>query len=272
MANLNDMKQGLEVALARYLPKDCPDLLREAMQYSLLSEGKRFRPCLLISVCKAYSGNGNGNACEGFACALEMIHTYSLIHDDLPAIDNDDTRRGRPASHKKFGEAIAILTGDAFLNRAYEIMADVVAHAPLLNNALAMAEIARAAGAGRLIGGQVIDITANDPDIDTMFYINKNKTAALFEAALVAGGYLAGTNESEIEKLRGIGADLGMLFQIKDDLADADHNQSPLELNPNLDMSALIKHVYDGFNSLACDSLEKTQLREIIDIITGGEA
>jgi len=157
-----------------------------------------------------------------FACALEMIHTYSLIHDDLPAMDNDDLRRGIPTCHKQFGEAMAILAGDALLSRAFEVMARICAKHPTQQHLQAMLTIVSAAGDNGMIAGQVIDIHFQNKktDADTLFNIHKRKTGALFAAAFTAGAWLSGGTEEYVQSMHNVGVQLGYAFQILDDLLD----------------------------------------------------
>ena len=195
--------------------------LREAMLYSIAAGGKRLRPMLLLGACEAASGRYNETALD-FACALEMIHTYSLIHDDLPAMDNDDFRRGRPASHKQFGEAMAILAGDAFLNRAYETMAHACLGNPKPRTIAAFLVIAAAAGDNGMIAGQVRDMhfQHKKADGDTLFNMYRLKTGALFAAAFEAGAILGGAEDAYVRDMKQVGAKLGWAFQILDDLLD----------------------------------------------------
>ncbi len=197
----------------------CPyqALINASMRYTLLNGGKRIRPIILVEVVSILSGDDKEAISLG--CALEMIHSYSLIHDDLPAMDNDDIRRGKPSNHVTFGEDIGILAGDGLLNGAYELMFNHI----LTNEATpwkvkACQTIAKAAGSQGMILGQVADIKMDNHDMTSLDYINKNKTGALIEAAFVAGGYLS--NSEEIERLSIIGQNLGKAFQIQDDVLD----------------------------------------------------
>lgn len=192
-------------------------LIDESMRYSLLNGGKRIRPIILLEVASILGGNRE----EGLAlaCSLEMIHTYSLIHDDLPAMDDDDIRRGKPSNHIAFGEDIGILAGDGLLNGAYEIMfSEVLSKDATPNKIQACLTLAHAAGSKGMILGQVADIKMKERSTAGLDYINKYKTGALIEAAFVAGGYLSGTDQ--IEQLRRIGQNLGKGFQIQDDVLD----------------------------------------------------
>jgi geranylgeranyl diphosphate synthase type II len=198
-----------------------PSKLREAMEYSLMAGGKRVRPVLLLSA---------GNAVGGverellpFACAVEFVHTYSLVHDDLPAMDDDDFRRGKPTSHKAFGEATAILAGDALLTEAFRVMAEsgVASSAPD-RTVRAIADIARAAGAEGMVGGQQMDLSAvpaNAPSSEVE-EIQLRKTAALLSSCARAGGILGGGTPDQVSALGAYGTRLGLLFQVTDDILD----------------------------------------------------
>ncbi|MCL2463408.1 MAG: polyprenyl synthetase family protein [Defluviitaleaceae bacterium] len=216
--------EKINAALERFMPVSYPEVLWEAMRYSLFAGGKRLRPRILLAVCEELGGDAD--AAMPFACGLEMIHTYSLIHDDLPAMDDDDLRRGMPSCHVKYGEAQAILAGDGLLNRAFEVMAGAcadLAGTPLCGNAAAaMRDIGAASGAFGMVGGQVVDIISENIAVDehTLLYIHAHKTAALICAAFTAGARLAGAGGDVIESLRGAGMKLGLAFQIRDDILD----------------------------------------------------
>jgi len=215
--------KDIDEKLELYLPSESEDetgIIAKAMRYSVFAGGKRLRPIILVSVAEALGGDVN--KAYPFACALEMIHTYSLIHDDLPAMDNDDFRRGILTNHKVFGEDIAILAGDALLNRSFEIMSKACA----LNNdcslVKAMEAIARAAGAKGMLGGQVVDVINDGKKIDekTLRYIDKNKTAAMISGAFEAGAYIARAGEETTRLLYEAGQNIGVAFQIQDDILD----------------------------------------------------
>ena len=198
-----------------------PSLLREAMEYSLMAGGKRMRPILLLCAGKAVGGE------EGmllpFACAVEFLHTYSLIHDDLPSMDDDDFRRGKPTSHKVFGEGMAMLAGDALLTEAFRIMAESrVASGDPGKAVRAIADIARAAGAEGMVGGQQLDIAAENDDAKAIGAekIGLMKTAALLASCARVGGILGGGSSPQIATLGEFGTRLGLLFQITDDILD----------------------------------------------------
>ena len=198
-------------------PRDgIPRNLNTAMRYSLLAGGKRLRPTLLLAACHLLLDDVS--AALPFAAAVEMIHTYSLIHDDLPAMDNDDLRRGKPSNHKAFGEATAILAGDALLNLAYELMGRS-AHPRALK---ALSAIALAAGSSGMIAGQAADMWMEGREADQVMlrYIHSHKTADLITAPVVAGLILAGADDSQLEQGRIYGCHLGLAFQIVDDLLD----------------------------------------------------
>jgi geranylgeranyl diphosphate synthase type II len=215
------MIDSINAALDKYLEIKDPIALWEAMRYSVFAGGKRYRPQLLLYAC-----TGLGGAIEDampFACALEMIHTYSLIHDDLPSMDNDDIRRGKPTSHKVFGEAMAILAGDGLLNLAYETMADAcIERGGSLNALRAMNAVASAAGCLGMIGGQTVDVLSENKIIDesTLLYIHAAKTSALIKASILSGGILAGASPAVKDILSSAGRKLGLAFQIRDDILD----------------------------------------------------
>ena len=198
----------------------CEPRLKEAMTYSLLGGGKRFRPLLVLA--SAQLAGLSVEAVLPMAMALEMIHTYSLIHDDLPAMDDDDLRRGRPTSHKVFGEALAILAGDALLNEAMLLLMNT--YGGTSSGTLAMAAIAKASGKDGMVGGQVLDMQSENQDIDleTLELMHRGKTGALIEVALTAPFYLADRPIAMIEHMAEIGKDLGVMFQIQDDILDVE--------------------------------------------------
>lgn len=196
-----------------------PDELREAAWYSLLNGGKRLRPVLFLETVRIFNGQIN-EATIKIAIALECIHTYSLIHDDLPCMDDDDLRRGQPTCHKKFGEAIAVLTGDALLNSAYELLFQAVNSADNAYNYLnAALVIALNAGGNGMIGGQVCDMRKN-VSAELIDYIYVRKTANLIQAAITAGALVSNANKAAIEKMSDFGKLFGYCFQLCDDLLD----------------------------------------------------
>ena len=218
----------IDAALDRYtqFSADCPAELGEAIRYSLLAPGKRLRPRLVLLAEQAI-GVEAGKAMPA-ACAVEMVHAYSLIHDDLPAMDDDDLRRGRPTCHKVYGEALAILAGDALLARAFEILAADVEPGELA--AVCCRELAAAAGASQLVGGQADDLAAatRKADFEHLVAIHRRKTGAMFTVALRIGGRIGGANDATLTALTRYGEQLGMGFQIVDDLLDVDGDEAIL--------------------------------------------
>ncbi len=193
-----------------------PTVLHEAMRYSCLAPGKRIRPILCLEACRSVEGD-DAHALDA-ACAIEMIHTFSLIHDDLPAIDNDDVRRGRPTCHVKFGEAIAIMAGDSLFAFAFDVVSHSAQHAAAVVRALQI--LTRASGSLGLAGGETVDILSEgkEVDADTLDYIHRNKTGALIRAACEVGGALGGGGDNELASLRAYGEHVGLAFQIADDI------------------------------------------------------
>ncbi len=213
----------VERGLDRLLPAASarPARLHTAMRYSLQAGGKRLRPVLLLAAAELFPGKRPDPLPA--AVALECIHTYSLIHDDLPCMDNDDLRRGRPTAHKAFDEATALLAGDALLTHAFALLASGYGAEPPLATAL-LRELASAAGSERLIGGQMEDLLAekkSDATAEELEFIHLNKTAAMIEAPLVMGALIGGASEPQRETFRAAGRHLGLAFQIMDDILDA---------------------------------------------------
>jgi geranylgeranyl diphosphate synthase type II len=207
--------------------------LAESMRYSLKAGGKRVRPVLLLAACELAGGDTTEAA--PYASAVEYLHTYSLIHDDLPAMDNDDLRRGAPTNHKVFGEAAAILAGDGLLSSAFEVMyTDMLMYFDrpnlLKRRVRAAYEIAKACGCRGMIAGQVADIEAEDTGVSSelLEYIQVNKTAALIRAATVAGAYVGGADSALIESLAAYGEHLGLAFQIADDILDVEGDEEKI--------------------------------------------
>ena len=222
-AYMAERARAVDAALARYLPSesDPPATLHKAMRYSVFAGGKRLRPVLVAAGAEAVGGSLD--AVMPAACAVEMIHTYSLIHDDLPAMDNDDFRRGVPTNHKVFGEAIAILAGDALLTLAFRLLGDsVAAGADAQRLREVFIEVADAAGSAGMVGGQVADIECEGKPADAALvdYIHTHKTAALIRASIRSGAILAGATAKELKALGVAGDDLGLAFQIMDDILD----------------------------------------------------
>ncbi len=235
MASTSDFKDKLsrlqaevEAGLHALLPAagTRPSRLHSAMRYSLEAGGKRLRPVLTLALAELH---GRRAAALPAAVAIECIHTYSLIHDDLPAMDDDDLRRGRPTCHRRFDEPTAILTGDALLTFAFQLLGDAYAEDPAIAVAL-VREVARAAGSERLIGGQMEDIAAEGraSSAEEVAFIHEGKTAALLTAAIVAGGIVGGASPGELDAMRMLGRHLGAAFQMIDDILDATATTSAL--------------------------------------------
>lgn len=225
----------IDSALRKFLPRIdlYPQTLHEAMHYSVLIGGKRFRPLLTLAVCEALSGDLERALYP--ACALEFIHCYSLVQDDLPALDNDDMRRGNPTCHKKFGEATALLASDGLLTLAFEILAEVK---PAEMAVRLVREISTASGTCGMIGGQAADIeaVAKTPDVAMLDFINIHKTGKLIKASAVSGALTAGVADDVIARVQRYGEYLGLAFQCVDDLLDGDgylRHMSARELEEN---------------------------------------
>ena len=231
-----------------------PEKLVEAMEYSLAAGGKRLRPVLLLAACDM--ADGDVETALPFACALEMIHTYSLIHDDLPAMDNDDLRRGKPTNHKVFGEDVAILAGDGLLSAAMELMLRAACAMGDLRGVRAAEAIARRAGVTGMVAGQTIDVTqeGTQPTIEKVSYIHAHKTADLLTAPLEAGLILAGAGEDKVRQGIAYGFHLGMAFQMVDDLLDVEGDAALLGKNTGMD-AALGKLTW-----VAACGMEQTRL------------
>ena len=227
------LEQGRAVtdqALERLLPpaSQYPSSIHQAMRHSVFAGGKRLRPILCIEAAQMVAGCVPAGV-EELGAALEMLHTYSLIHDDLPALDNDDLRRGRPTSHKVFGEATAILAGDALQTYAYEVLAKLQCSA--VARVAIIAEIAHATGTIEgMIGGQVMDLEAEHkhPDAQTLEYIHRSKTGALLTASVVTGGIYADATSEQIQSLNDFGMNIGLAFQIVDDVLDVTQSSEQL--------------------------------------------
>lgn len=220
---LKERAAAVDVALDRFLPPETepPETLHKAMRYSVFAGGKRLRPVLVIAGAEAVGGSGE--RVMPTACAMELIHTYSLVHDDLPAMDNDDVRRGVPTNHKVFGEAMAILAGDALLTLAFRLVAEnftAAADARALRDVLL--DIGDAAGHDGMVGGQVADLEAEGRQVgaDTVDYIHAHKTGALIRTSLRVGAVLCGGTAEQVRALGAAGAGLGLAFQIVDDILD----------------------------------------------------
>lgn len=226
---LKDRIDIIDGALDRYLSvKENPQkVIYEAMRYSVFAGGKRLRPILMWET--ALMCGGCWADVERFACALEMVHTYSLIHDDLPAMDNDDLRRGMPTSHIKFGEDIAILAGDALLTKAFEVISGTDYQNPA-KAMYALHVFAASAGTDGMVGGQIVDLASENKDIELkdLQFIHLLKTGALIRTACVVGAIMAGASETEINAVDDFARNLGIAFQIRDDILDVTGSEEEL--------------------------------------------
>src|SRR5437588_9147979 len=269
---LEEGRKLADAALERLLPpaEQRPTSIHAAMRHSVFAGGKRIRPILCMEAGRVVTGN-LPTGIEELGAGLEMLHTYSLIHDDLPALDNDDLRRGRPTCHKVFGEAIAILAGDALQTQAYEVLSELKCSADA--RVKIIEEIARGTGTvNGMIGGQVVDLEAErtKPDAETLEYIHRSKTAALITASVVTGGVYANASAAQVENLRRFGQAIGLAFQIVDDILDVTQTSEQLgktagkesaskkatcPANFGLEQSrkkarALLENAYEGVESL----------------------
>ena len=239
-----------------------PDRLLEAMRYSLEAGGKRLRPVMLLAACEM--AGGDAELALPFACAIEMIHTSSLIHDDLPAMDNDDLRRGKPTNHRVFGEDLAILAGDGLLNAAAELMARTAVEMADTRGIRALEIVMRHAGVTGMIAGQVKDVLSEGekPREDLVSYIHAHKTADLLEAPMEAGLALAGADDHQIKAAHDYGLHLGLAFQMTDDLLDVTGDAALLGKNTGMD-AALDKMTWialKGVEGTEKDAKEQVEL------------
>ena len=236
---LEEKRLIVESALDSSLVIGNPAKIYEAMRYSLLAGGKRLRPILCLATCELMGGSLE--MALPTACALEMIHTMSLIHDDLPAMDNDDYRRGKLTNHKVFGEDIAILAGDGLLAYAFEYVATQTRNVPPLQILEVIARLGRTVGAAGLVGGQVLDLeSAGKPDIsvETLGFIHTQKTGSLLETSVVSGAVLAGAKAEDIAKLARYAQNIGLAFQIIDDVLDITATKEELGKTAGKDLQA----------------------------------
>lgn len=258
----------VEAALQELLPPEhaLPTSIHRAMRYSVFAGGKRVRPILCMEAAKMFTADQNGAVQVG--CSLEFIHTYSLIHDDLPALDNDDLRRGKPTNHKVFGEATAILAGDALLTLAFHTLAMAPVEPQRRLTILAM--VAEAAGTDRgMIGGQVADLEAEgkSPDIAMLEYIHRSKTAALIRASIVAGAIAGGADRADVTRLLNFGENIGWAFQVVDDILDVEESSAALGKTAGKDQ-AQKKATYPALHGLEVSrdiaaDLEAKALKEL---------
>lgn len=258
----------VEEGLDRYLPSSStrPARLHEAMRYTLQAGGKRLRPVLVLAAAELCDPTGGCDPLPA-AVAIECVHTYSLIHDDLPCMDNDDLRRGRPTAHRAFDEATALLSGDALLTHSFLLLSLGYASTPNLATAL-VRTLAEAAGSERLIGGQVEDLSAEKQGVVTeegLKYIHLNKTAAMIEAALVMGAQIGGAGSAQVENIREAGRHLGLSFQILDDILDATGDTATIGKTAGKDARSgkatyVRLHGLDRARELACEASAAAEL------------
>ena len=266
---LAQRKQLVEKALDESLPIVYPEKIYEAMRYSLMAGGKRLRPILCLATCELVGGTLE--MAMPTACALEMIHTMSLIHDDLPAMDNDDYRRGKLTNHKVYGDDIAILAGDGLLAYSFEYVASQTKNVPPQQILRVISQLGRATGAAGLVGGQVVDLESEgNPDIsvDTLTFIHTHKTGALLEACVVCGAILAGAQEAEIQNLSRYAKNIGLAFQIVDDILDITATKEQLGKTAGKDLQAQ-KATYPSIWGLEKSKSQAKQLvEEAIDSLS----
>ena len=237
-AYLKFSRDRVEIALDSSMGPERPESLRDAMRYSLLAGGKRLRPILCLAACELVGGSSE--LAMPTAVALEMIHTMSLIHDDLPAMDNDDLRRGRPTNHKVYGDAMAILAGDAMLSRAFEMVAVRSPNVPADRLLRVVGELALVSGAPGLVGGQVVDLESEGQavDLETLEYIHLHKTAALLRACVVTGALIGGASDDQLQAMRTYANGIGLAFQIIDDILDVTASSEVLGKTAGKDLLA----------------------------------
>jgi len=288
------MKQPLQkekILIEKFLDKNLPqenmkpEFLHKAMRYAVLGGGKKLRSLLAVSACKAVGGTVD-NALQA-GCAVELIHSYSLIHDDLPCMDDDDLRRGKPTCHKKFGETIALLAGDALLTLAFEWASSAKTSKKHRNSEITC-ELAKFAGHCGMVGGQVVDIEATGtiPSVETLQFIHRHKTADLITAAVVIGGIAGNASKKQIESLRQFGINLGLAFQYIDDILDCTESSDTIGKTAGKDVAAgkttavsvfgieKAKEIAGKYKTLAINTLidagwENSKLSEISDFVIG---
>ena len=259
---LQEQKTLVEAALDKSLPIAKPQKIYESMRYSLLAGGKRLRPILCLATCELMGGTKAMSLPT--ACALEMIHTMSLIHDDLPAMDNDDYRRGKLTNHKVYGDDIAILAGDGLLAYSFEYVALETKDVPPERILKVIARLGNTVGAAGLVGGQVLDLESEgktDITAETLSFIHTHKTGALLETSVVSGAILAGAGEQEINKLSRYARNIGLAFQIVDDILDITATDEQLGKTAGKDLAAQ-KATYPSLWGI---EQSRAKARELID-------
>ncbi len=288
------MKQPLQkekILIEEFLDKNLPqenlkpEILHKAMRYAVLGGGKKLRSLLAVSACEAVGGTVD-NALQA-GCAVELIHSYSLIHDDLPCMDDDDLRRGKPTCHKQFGETIALLAGDALLTLAFEWASLAKISNPSRSSEITSA-LAEFAGHCGMVGGQVVDIEATGtiPSVETLQFIHQHKTADLIAAAVVIGGIAGDASKKQVELLRQFGVNLGLAFQYIDDILDCTETSEGIGKTAGKDIVAgkitavsvfgiekakkiAKKYKTEAVNTLIDAGWETSNLSEIADFVTG---
>jgi geranylgeranyl diphosphate synthase type II len=236
---LRDLKDEVETALDASIIVTYPEKIYESMRYSLMAGGKRLRPILCLAACQLLGGDRA--SAMPTACAMEMVHTMSLIHDDLPSMDNDDFRRGKPTNHKVYGDDIAILAGDALLAYAFEFIAEQTKGVAAERILKVIAHLGHAVAATGLVGGQVVDLDCEgkqDVSIETLTFIHIHKTAVLLESCVVCGALLAGANDTDIIRLSTYANNIGLAFQIIDDILDITSTSEQLGKTAGKDLAA----------------------------------
>ena len=282
---LNAKVKEVEKIITAFLPEETgyQRTVLEAMNYSVLAGGKRLRPMLMLETYRLFGGKGK--EIEPFMAAIEMIHTYSLVHDDLPAMDNDEYRRGRKTTHVVYGEAFAILAGDGLLNMAFETALkafgltsntyEVEKPGLFLGVAKSLEVLAKKAGMYGMIGGQTADIAAEEKteiSLEELLFIHENKTAALIQASMMIGALLAGASEREVERIKKCAYNVGIAFQIQDDILDVVGDEAELGKPIGSDAKNN-KQTYVTMNGLEASATKVKELSEealeIIDLVDG---
>jgi len=259
---LRDRQQRVEAALDASIQAGYPDKIYQAMRYSLLAGGKRLRPILCLATCELLGGTEP--MAMPTACALEMIHTMSLIHDDLPAMDNDDYRRGQLTNHKVYGEDVAILAGDALLTYAFEYVATQTRDVTADRTLRVIADLGRAVGAEGLVGGQIVDLASEgvaDVSLETLNYIHTHKTGALLRVSVTSGAVLAGADDAQVDTLAQYADRIGLAFQIVDDVLDITATSEELGKSAGKDLAAQ-KATYPSIWGLEASKQQAQQLVE----------
>lgn len=257
---LSERQSLVEAALDRAIAVVYPETIYESMRYSLMAGGKRLRPILCLATCEMVGGTLE--MAMPTACALEMIHTMSLVHDDLPAMDNDDYRRGKLTNHKVYGDDIAILAGDGLLAYAFEHLAAQTQNVPAERTLQVVVQLAQAVGAAGLVGGQAVDLESegkSEVTLETLSYIHRHKTGALLEACVISGAILAGVSDADRQPLSRYAQDIGLAFQIVDDVLDITATSAELGKSAGKDLQAQ-KATYPSFWGIEESKRQANQL------------